>query len=235
MSRFVTPVCQSCPSRKGPLLGCCPMEELELIATSKSSQFYQKGQTIYQEGTAAHGLHCVHQGKIKVTKVGGDQKEQIIKLARHGDVLGFRSLLTGHRYSTSAVALEDCVVCFVPRADFLRLLQSNMQFSNSLMQLLATDLGAAEERMLQLAYKPVRERLAAALLLLQHTFGEEAAGQPFSTAISREDLASLVGTAKETVSRLLSDFKEVGLIATRGSRITLLQPTQLLEIATLYD
>lgn len=235
MSRFTTPVCQSCPSRKGPLIGCCPLEELEFIATNKSSQFYQKGQTIYQEGAVAHGLHCVHQGKIKITKVGGDQKEQIIRLARHGDVLGFRSLLTGNHYSTSAVALDDCVVCFVPRADFLRLLQSNRQFSNSLMKLLATDLGAAEERMLQLAYKPVRERLAAALLLLQRTFGEEDATQPFSAAISREDLASLVGTAKETVSRLLSDFKEVGLIATRGSRITLLQPARLLEIATLYD
>ncbi len=235
MSRFTTPVCQSCPSRKGPLLGCCPLEELEFIATSKSTQFYQKGQPIYQEGAAAHGLHCVHQGKIKITKAGGDQKEQIIRLARHGDVLGFRSLLTGHQYSTSAVALDDCVVCFVPRADFLRLLQSNVQFSNSLMQLLAADLGAAEERMLQLAYKPVRERLAAALLLLQRTFGEENPAQAFSTAISREDMAALVGTAKETVSRLLSDFKDAGIIATRGSQITILSASRLLEIATLYD
>lgn len=233
MNRFVTPVCQTCPSRKGPLLGCCPMEELEFIAGTKSSQLYQKGQTIYREGATANGLYCVHQGKIKVTKIGGDQKEQIIRLARHGDVLGFRSLLTSNRYSTSAVALEDCVVCFVPRADFLRLVQSNMQFANSLMQLLASALGEAEERMLQLAYKPVRERLAAALLLVQRTFGSAEA--PHVIALSRDDLAALVGTAKETVSRLLTEYKDAGLIATRGSQITILDENRLFALSTLYD
>lgn len=234
MSRFVTPVCQSCPSRKGPLLGCCPLEELEFIATNKSSQFYQKGQTIFREGATAHGLHCVHQGKIKITKMGGDQKEHIIRLARHGDVLGFRSLLTGNHYSTSAVALDDCVVCFVPRSDFLHLVQSNVQFANSLMHLLASALGEAEERMLQLAYKPVRERLAAAILLVQRTFGPAADGSP-TIALSRDDIAALVGTAKETVSRLLSEYKDAGIIATRGSQITILDENRLIALSTLYD
>ncbi|WP_198172558.1 Crp/Fnr family transcriptional regulator [Hymenobacter ginkgonis] len=211
------------------------MEELEFIATNKSSQFYQKGQAIYQEGAVAQGLHCVHQGKIKVTKTSGDHKEQIMRLVRHGDVLGFRALVMGDRYSNSAVALEDCVVCFVPRPDFLRLVQSNLQFANSLMQLLASSLGEAEERMMQLAYKPVRERLAKALLLLQRTFAEEPNAAQFSISLSREDVASLVGTAKETVSRLLSDFKDAGIIATKGSQITILDSARLLSIATLYD
>lgn len=183
----------------------------------------------------AQGLHCVHQGKIKVTKLGSDNKEQIVRLVRHGDVLGFRALVMGSSYINSAVALEDCVVCFVPRPDFLRLVQSNRQFANSLMQLLAGALGEAEERMTQLAYKPVRERLAGALLLLQRTFAEEPDAAQFSISLSREDVASLVGTAKETVSRLLSDFKDAGIVATKGSQITILNPAQLLQIATLYD
>ncbi|MBF9141779.1 Crp/Fnr family transcriptional regulator [Hymenobacter properus] len=235
MGKFITPNCQQCPHRKGPLMGCCQLEELEFIAGSKVSQSYQKGQRIFQEGAPSLGLHCVSQGKIKVTKTGGDGKEQIVRLAKDGDMLGFQSLLTETKYSTSAVALEDCVVCFIPRADFFRVWQSNVQFSTSLMQMMAKALGAAEVQMLHLAYKPVRERLAEALLLLYHTFRKEEDAEAFSISFSREDLASLVGTAKETATRLLSDFKEAGIIATRGSLVSILQPNRLSEIASLYD
>lgn len=233
MCRFTTPVCHECPSRNSPLLSCCAADELEAIASNKQSQVYRKGQAIFQEGNAAQGLYCVHRGKIKITQTGGDGKEQIIRLAKGGEVLGFRSVLTDTRYTTSAVALDECVVCFVPRADFLRLVQSNPQFATSLMKSLASALGEAEARMLQLAYKPVRERLAEALLLLQRTF-EEPGEARFSMAVSREDLASLVGTAKETAIRLLSDFKDAGLIATQGSQITLLAPERLLAISQRY-
>lgn len=235
MQRFTKPDCQTCPHRSNPLMGCCSAEELEFINNNKTTQYYQKGQFIYQEGNQALGMYCVHQGKIKIAKAGGDNKEQIVQLVREGDMLGYRALLAGTRYSSSAVALEECVVCFVPRPDFLRLVQANMQFSTALMQLMARSLGQAEERMLHLAYKPVRERLAGALLLVQQTFRQEGEELPFRFALGREDLAALVGTAKETVSRLLSEFKDAGIIATRGSQITILKPSRLLEIATMYD
>ncbi|RZK17010.1 MAG: Crp/Fnr family transcriptional regulator [Hymenobacter sp.] len=235
MQRFTKPDCQTCLHRSNPLMGCCSAEELEFINNNKTTQHYQKGQFIYQEGNQALGIYCVHQGKIKIAKAGGDKKEQIVHLVREGDMLGYRALLAGTCYSSSAVALEECVVCFVPRPDFLRLVQANMQFSTALMQLMARTLGQAEERMLHLAYKPVRERLAGALLLVQQTFRQEGEELPFRIALGREDLAALVGTAKETVSRLLSEFKEAGIIATRGSQITLLKPARLLEISTMYD
>ncbi|WP_460503061.1 Crp/Fnr family transcriptional regulator [Hymenobacter agri] len=233
MGRFITPTCQGCPNRKGPLMGCCQLEELEFISGNKVSQSYQKGECIFREGSPAMGLHCVNQGKIKVTKTSGDGKEQITQLAKDGDVLGFQAVLTEAKYSTSAVALDDCVVCFIPRADFFRVWQSNTQFSASLMTMMAKALGAAEVQMLHLAYKPVRERLAAALLMLVQTFRTEA--EPLRIAVGREDLASLVGTAKETVSRLLSEFKEAGLIATRGSGINILNVSELSQLASRYD
>jgi CRP-like cAMP-binding protein len=211
--------------------------ELDFMAASKSSQFYHKGQIIFQQGTPVMGMHCIHQGKVKMSKVGGDGKEHITRLVRQGDVMGFRPLLSGGSYSTSAVALEDSVVCFVPRPDVLHLLQSNRQFSNVLLQQMAAGLGEAEEQMLRLAYKPVRERLAEALLLVRRTFGPASttSGVPFSTALSREDLAALVGTAKETVSRLLSEYKDAGIISTRGSQITILSEERLVAISTRYD
>jgi CRP-like cAMP-binding protein len=236
MSRFISPNCHSCPSRQSPLLGCCLTEELEFIATTKSAQFYHKGQTIYQQGNPVLGMHCIHQGKVKLAKAGGDGKEHITQLVRHGNVLGLRAMLGGGQYLSSAVALDDCVVCFIPRPDVLRLIQSNRQFSNSLLQLLATNLGEAEEQLLRLAYKPVRERLAQALLLVRRTFDSAGApGEPFTIALSREDLAALVGTAKETVSRLLTEYKDAGIVATRGSQIMLLEEEQLRAISTRYD
>ena len=216
-------------------MGCCQVDELDFISSSKVSQSYQKGQRIFQEGGPATGLYCVNAGKIKVTKSGADGKEQILRLAKDGDILGFQSVLTEPKYSTSAVALDDCVVCFIPRSDFFRVWQSNVQFSTSLMQMMAKALGAAEVQMLHLAYKPVRERLAEALLLLAQTFGKSGDTQPFSMAISREDLASLVGTAKETAIRLMSELKEAGIIATRGSQVTILDQVGLNQIASLYD
>lgn len=235
MQRFTKPDCQTCSHRTNLLIGCCSTEELAVINSNKTIQYYQKGQFIYQEGNQALGLYCVQQGRIKIAKAGGDNKEQILHLCREGDALGFRALLAGTHYASSAVALDECVVCLVPKSDFVRLLQTNLQFSAGLMQLLARTLGHAEERMLHLAYKPVRERLASALLLVQQIFWQEGEELPFRIALGRADLAALVGTAKETVSRLLSELKEAGIVATRGSQITILQPARLLEIATLYD
>ncbi|MGI4833226.1 MAG: Crp/Fnr family transcriptional regulator [Janthinobacterium lividum] len=235
MSRFSTPNCQNCPHQKTPLISCCSHDELDLLSTQKSTQVYQKGQTVYQQGNKVLGLHCVHQGKIKLTRVGGDQREHIVHLVRPGELIGCRPLLAGSLYTTSAVALEDCVVCFVPRLDFIGLLQANKQFSNAMLHLLADALGQAEDQLLHLAYKPVRERLAGALVALQHTYGSAETNEPFSIALSREDVAALVGTAKETVSRLLTEFKAAGYIATRGSRITVLNQAQLRKISTRYD
>ncbi|HEX8329491.1 MAG TPA: Crp/Fnr family transcriptional regulator [Hymenobacter sp.] len=235
MRKLATPQCLECANRKGPLMGCCQTDELEFISANKVSHYYLKGERIFQEGNPALGLHCVRQGKIKITKTSGDGKEQIIRLSKAGDMLGFRSVLSDSKYSTSAVALDDCAVCFIPRADFFRVWQSNMQFSVSLMQMMARALGEAEVQMLNLAYKPVRERLAGALLLLYYTFRKEGETELFSIAISREDLAAMVGTAKETATRLISEFKEAGILTTKGSLVTILNLQSLNQISSLYD
>ncbi|OKL41519.1 Crp/Fnr family transcriptional regulator [Pontibacter flavimaris] len=222
-------------SRKDSLLGCCRGDELEELSANKSSCLYRKGQVIFNEGSKPAGLHCVHSGKVKVCKMGSDGKEQIIRLAKPGDVIGYRALMADSNYSASAVAMDDAVVCFVPKSHFMDLIHENMDFSNGLMKLLSKALGNAEERMTQLAYKPVRERLAEALLLLQKTYQQGGSEENFTIAISREDLASIVGTAKETTIRLLSELKEEQIISTKGSSITILDAEKLYNICHLYD
>jgi len=235
MTQNFTPGCQDCPSRPRNLLSCCAAPDVEAISQEKITQYYSAGQTIFGEGTRPAGLYCVHGGRVKITKSGSDGKEQIIRLVRPGDVLGYRALVANAPHATSAVALSDCTVCLIPKRLVGEQLSSNALFSSAMMQLLATSLGATTERMLHLAYKPVRERLAGALLFVMETFRREGEELPFRIAMGREDLAALVGTAKETVSRLLSELKDMGIIATRGSQITILKPNRLVEISTMYD
>ncbi|OON68365.1 Crp/Fnr family transcriptional regulator [Hymenobacter sp. CRA2] len=225
--------CQDCPRRQQALLGCCQLDELNLVSASKTFQTYQKGQVIFREGSRLNSLYCIFQGKVKMTKTGGDAKEQIMRFAREGDTMGYRSLLSDAPYACSAVALEDCVVCMVPRPDAQSLMQQNPQFTQALLRQLSESLTDTETRMLHMTYKPVRERLAGALLLLHRTFCQD--GARCDIPISRDDLASLIGTATETASRLVSEFKEEGLIATKGSKITILNAATLTQISTQYD
>lgn len=225
--------CQNCPQLRNSLLGTCQLSELALVSGSKVSQRYQRGQVIFEEGTRPAGMHCIHEGRVKVAKMSGDGKEQILALRKAGDVLGFQALSDGGNYVSSAVALTDCVVCMVPRPDFYSVLEQNTQFSHSLLRLLARTLGETQQRVLHTAYKPVRERLAEALLLL-YRFFHPGTATTFSIPISREDLAALMSTAKETASRLLSEFRDEGLVTTQGSRITILDLQGLQKISALH-
>jgi CRP-like cAMP-binding protein len=236
MNQATAPSCLHCPSRPHNLLSCCSALDAEVISQEKITQHYSAGQTIFGEGSRPAGLYCVHGGRVKITKSGGDGKEQIIRLVRPGDVLGYRALVAGSAHGASAVALSDCTVCLIPKALVRQQLAGNALFSSALLQLMAASLGATADRMLHLAYKPVRERLAEALLLLLRTYQPaEGAGQSFTIAISREDLGALMGTTKETTTRMLSEFKQEGLVTTQGSAITILAPRRLGELATLFD
>lgn len=227
--------CQNCPHLNQSLMGACQLSELSLISLGKVSQVYRKGQTIFQKGTRPNGIYCIHRGKAKLSKVTADGKEQIVRLAKEGDVLGYQSLMANGCYSATAVALSDCVVCHVSRADFLSTLEQNAQFSHALTRLLATTLRETEERIVHMAYKSVRERLADALLVLHQFFQDPTSAASLGISISREDLAAFMGTAKETASRLLSEFREEGLVETHGRRITVLNLAELTKISALYE
>jgi CRP-like cAMP-binding protein len=115
MLKQTTPNCQNCPSRQYNLLSCCSTLDIDHIAQDKTSQQYRAGQAIFAEGSRAAGLYCVHEGRVKITKSGGDGKEQILRLVRPGDVLGYRALIAGSAHATSAIALSDCTVCLIPK------------------------------------------------------------------------------------------------------------------------
>jgi CRP-like cAMP-binding protein len=228
------PECANCNCKKDSLTNHCTIEELEKISSNKSFNTYKKGQVIFHEGNRPFGVYCIFDGKVKVSQMGADGREQIIRLAKPGDTLGYRSLIQNSKYSASAIAIDDTKVCFIPASDFMRVIENNGTVATDVMKMLAKALGEAQEKMIHMAVKPVRERLAEALIMLKNTYQKEGEN-PFTISLSREDLAAIVGTAKETVIRTLSEFKDEGLVKTKGSAITILDPDKLVKISNLYD
>lgn len=228
--------CQICKSRQDSLFNFCTADELEHLSGVKYCQSYKKGQTIFYEDHRASGLYCLNFGKVKLTKLGSEGKEKIIRLAGAGDWIGYKALITNDPLTASAVALEDTSACFIPASDFFYVLNNNAEFQTKFTQLVCRTLTNAEDEIVDIAYKSVRERLAEALLLLKRKYeGEPADDTDVVLSITREDLANLIGTAKETVIRLLSDFKSDGIIESQGRKIVLKDQPALTRISQLND
>jgi len=165
--------CSLCNAHASSLFRFCGHQTLELIDAHKSSNAYRKGQIIFFEGNQPLGLFCVNKGVFKIYKAGPDGKEQILYLAKPGDFLGYRALIADEPYTASAEALDESVACFVPRDEFIKVLEAQPDLSRKLMQSLCHELGIAADRLTSMAQKTVRERLAETLLLLYDSFGKE--------------------------------------------------------------
>lgn len=196
---------------------------------------FKKGQIIFSEGGHPLGLFCVNDGKVKLEHSGIDGKEQIVRMAKGGDVLGYRALLSSERYNASAVALDDTEICFIPKDAFFNVLKNNPQLSLEIIKMLSTELRKAEQTITDIAQKPVRERMAEALLFLKETYGFEADNATIDVVLSREDIANLVGTATETAIRLLSEFKKDGIVESVGKKIKILDNNKLVKTANIYN
>ncbi len=202
------------------------LEELRNLSKERRSRTYRRKEALFYEGEYPNFLYFIHQGKVKSYKMNEDGKELITGLYKPGDFLGYLAILENAEYPDSAVALEDSTVYLIPRNDFMALLQTNRDVSAKFIKMLSRNLVDKEQELLNLAYNTVRKRVADALLHLQDRY-QEKQDSPFKIAISRDDLASMVGTAKESVIRTLSEFKQDHFIQIHGSEITIVNPEAL--------
>lgn len=227
--------CQFCKSKADSHFVDLPDEDLDVLSAHKSCITYKKGQNLFYEGTRPMGVFCINFGKVKVYKMGSNGKEQILFIAKPGDFLGYRSLLSEEFYGASATVIEQAAICFIPKSDFLTILNRNPAFFQKLMKAVCHELGVMESKLAELSQKSVRERLAATILMLKETYGMEGdSSDLIDIALSREDLANIVGTATETVIRLLSEFKADGLIGLEGKKIKVLEIDKLIHEADFY-
>ncbi len=225
--------CLTCAKGSHSIFSLLDNEKLEELNIHKSCTTFKKGQLIFSENALPLGLFCINNGKIKLSTTGPDGKEQILRLVKGGDILGYRSLLANDRYHCNAVALEDSSVCVIDKAFFMDLAMSNQTLCLALFKKISDDLKTAEEHIVSLSQKNVRERVAEALLFLKATYGFEADGQTINVQLSREEIADLVGTSTESTIRLLSEFNTSKLIELAGKKIKITNLEKLTKTANL--
>lgn len=202
------------------------IETLENLKDGNRTKKFNKKDTIFFEGDYPNFIYFIKSGKVKTSKMNEDGKDFVTGLFKEGDFIGYMPLIKESDFEESAIALEDCELSLIPREEFSKLLSSSKEVSNKFIRMLAGSVTQKQDELLNLAYDSVRKRVADALLKLAETYKNEENDQ-FSMAISRDDLAAIVGTATESVIRTLSEFKADGYISIKGSNITILNMDEL--------
>ena len=191
-------------------------EALKNLSNDKKVKHFKKRDVIFEEGDNPRFLYFIRSGKVKTFKTHDQGKEYIIELLKEGDFLGYVDLLKSAAHAETAAAMEDTDIVLIPKDDFLALIQANRDVSSQMIKMLANNITEKEEQLLNLAYNSVRKRVADALILLSQKEDNK------SFQVLREDLARIVGTAKESVIRMLTEFKNDGYIdITEGTIIIL--------------
>lgn len=210
-------------------------EELELINQAKRCQIFEKGEIIFQEAAAPKGIFCIEKGKVKVSQLGFDGKDQILHLAKDGDVMGYRATLSGDIYSCSATAIEQSHICFIPKDVFISLVEKNSKLALQIIHLFSKELKKIETNLTKITQRPVKERIAQSLLLLKNKYGVEADEATINITIKREEIANMAGTTRETATRVLYHLQENNVIELLGKKIKIINFKILINEANILD
>ncbi|KXX71468.1 MULTISPECIES: response regulator [unclassified Flammeovirga] len=200
------------------------MNNLDKLSENRKSRTYKKKSVLFYEGDHPNALLQIVSGKVKTYKTNEDGKEYITGIHGPGEFLGYVALLKDVTYPESAMVLEECEITMIPKEDFFSLIHNNRDVSHAFIKLLTKEVIEQEEKLLKLAYGSVRQRVAEVLLQLDKRYQQ---GPNERMSITRDDLAKIVGTAKETLIRTLSDFKDEKLIEIKDKNITIINLARL--------
>lgn len=233
-NRDQIPCCDNCLHSADSIFRHLSPEEHAIVEREKVCNTYKRGSVIYHEGSRTNGFYCINSGIVKIFKTGIDGREQIIAFAKKGGIIGYRSILSSELACSSAKVIEDSTLCFIPGETLISLVKTNGNFSMAIMQQTCKELGEANSFITDIAQKTVRERLAEVLLNLKDIFGLDN-DNVLQILLTREELANIVGTATESVIRLLSEFKNDKLIDLNGRKITVLDIKRLEKISNAFN
>ncbi|MFQ5662609.1 MAG: Crp/Fnr family transcriptional regulator [Terriglobia bacterium] len=224
--------CLACPVREESLFCQLAAEALPALNAIRQTSLYPKGAVLFVEGQPCRGLFILCSGKAKLTASSPHGRSVIVGVAGAGEVLGLSAVMSNAAYEVSAETLEPAQVNFLPRDDFLRFLQTYGEVSVRVAQHLSMELRRAYHQVARIALAPsARAKLVGLLLEWASREAEPASpGVRFQLPLTHEEIAELIGSSRETVTRLLSEFRRKGLIRTRGTVITLLHPAKLKAI-----
>jgi CRP-like cAMP-binding protein len=220
MKEYQNERCENCIVRQLNSLKALSKNELKKISDSKVTKSIKKGDAIFSEGERLSGVFCVRNGVSKLSKMSDNGKDTIVKIAAKGKILGQRSVITDEKTNLSAVALNNMNLCYIPKKHLTDSLNVNPLFTKATLVQMASDLKFADNIIINMAQKNVRQRVAEILTYLYDNFGVDSENY-ITLTLTREDIANLVGTAKEACIRTLTSFKKEGWISTKGKRIKL--------------
>ncbi len=193
---------------------------------------FSKRDVIFLEGDRVEGLYVVRLGRVKLLRASASGKEQIIKILNPGDILGFEIFHGAEFFTNTAIAMEDCELCYISKADFFRIIDSDRGIARKLILSLGRELNEAYERIGNLGLLNAREKLAHLLATLAGEYGVRTTdGIRLNLTLSRLEIAELLGITQETSIRLLKGFKEEGIISIKRKEIVITAPERLMEIA----
>lgn len=202
------------------------LQELIDLPKKRKIKKFIKRDEIYREGDYANYLYYVNEGKVKCEKSDTHGKQIIIQIYSKGDYFGYTSLLQGDNCKSSAIAMNDTSVSIIPKDIFLGLITRNLEVAGVFIKMLSKSLLEREETLLKLAYSSVSERVSSVLLSLIDSC-EKPESKKHCIDLSRDDLASIIGTAKESFTRELSELKKNGIIEIKEHTIFILDLDRL--------
>ena len=167
--------------------------------------------------------------------MGEGGKEQVVRLANSGDIIGYRSLFKNELYQATATAIEDSYICHLSAHTFLELIKLNPKLSFEVMRLLSEDLKNAEQHLINITQKTVKERIGEALYILYKTFGTKEDGETLNIILTRSEISDIAGTTTETTIRTLAMLKKEGLIKTFGKKILIPDINKLKKFSGIYS
>lgn len=212
-----------------------PLSESQrkLLADNVRIVSFKKNDIIYRDGEPPREVMCLIAGKLKVYKDGVNGRSQIIRAIKAVDFFGYRAFFAGEEYKTSAMAIDNCVVAFLPIQLVIKFVHENNAVSMFFIRHLAKLLGTADERTVSLTQKHIRGRLAETLLFLKDSYGVEEDGYTLSIYLSREDIASMSNMTTSNAIRTLSSFAVENMIAIDGRKIRIMQDEELRKVSKL--
>lgn len=228
MRRMYIEDCKKCPQFEKSIFNSINNDQYSLLNHSRVMHTYEKGNLIFREGNRPCGAYCIVHGSVKLYYLGDDGTEQIIRIAGPGEMLGLASLFSEEVYSHSAEALEPTTVCFLEKSVLLPLVVRNPTAALNSIRKLGLELIEAQRRIYNLATKSSDERLADLLLEFSSRYSRDG---EFELPLSRKELAEYIGTAPETVTRLLTYLQDKKIIQISGRKIKILNKQKLLSLA----
>lgn len=200
-------------------------QNFEDLEKERKTRVFKKKDIIYREGDFGSYVYKIIKGKVKTYRINEDGKEFIHDLLKEGDFLGEKALIQDNTRMEFAEALEETELLLIPKDDFQDLIFKNREVSGQFIRILSRNLSQREHELMEMAYNTVRKRTADSLMKLYETYNNDQSLVSFD--ISRADLAGMVGTATESVIRILSEFKKDKWIEINGSSISIIEPEKI--------